>query len=262
MEIDWGLVKKKTLWQYEELIEKILEVLDYGFVQEHYGHTMGEAASYSEKIQRNCLQNGREASFIGEMIDHFKSLDKLGIRNYPDWVRQVDTRTKCELFLRKTGFDFGAFIQMLNYLFRWVLPFRCSVRELLDMDDETGMAYLGTLKERKLTSNLSVLENCRTGTGRTALVEETGMPETFILELVHRADLSRLAYVRGKTIKHLCGGGYDTLDKLANADMRKMETDMTSYYRTLGKSFSDFKAVIPLDWMVGGAKVLPRLVEE
>ena len=51
------------------------------------------------------------------------------------------------------------------------------------------------------------------------------------------------------------------MDKIASADMNKMEEDMTAYYATLGKSFSDFKAVIPLDWMIGGAKVLPKIVE-
>ena len=88
------------------------------------------------------------------------------------------------------------------------------------------------------------------------------MGETFILELVHRADISRLAYVRGRTIRHLCEGGYNTLDKIANADIKKMKADMTAYYATIGKSFSDFKAVIPLDWMVGGARTLPGVVEE
>jgi len=38
------------------------------------------------------------------------------------------------------------------------------------------------------------------------------MDEVYILELTHRADMSRLAYVRGKTIMHLSGGGYNTLN--------------------------------------------------
>ena len=84
---------------------------------------------------------------------------------------------------------------------------------------------------------------------------------TYILELTHRADISRLAYMRGKTIMHLSGGGYNTLNKLANAEMYKMEADMIAYYESIGKSFADFKAVIPLDWMIGGAKVLPKIIE-
>ena len=37
--------------------------------------------------------------------------------------------------------------------------------------------------------------------------------------------------------------------------------DMTIYYESIGKKFSDFKAVIPLDWMTGFAKILPAVVE-
>ena len=57
MEIDWAQVKKKTLWHYEELIKKILIVLDYAFVQEHYNHTMTEAAIYAARIQKCYLQS-------------------------------------------------------------------------------------------------------------------------------------------------------------------------------------------------------------
>jgi hypothetical protein len=107
-----------------------------------------------------------------------------------------------------------------------------------------------------------VIERFRAKENRKTFPRETGVTEKFILELVHRADISRLAYVRGKTIKHLCGGEYDTLDKIAKADIKMMEMDMTAYYATLGKSFSDFKTVIPLDWMIGGARILPKVVEE
>ena len=46
MDIHWDMVKKKTLWQYEELIEKLLEVLEYNFVQEYYNHDMQAAEIY------------------------------------------------------------------------------------------------------------------------------------------------------------------------------------------------------------------------
>jgi hypothetical protein len=60
----------------------------------------------------------------------------------------------------------------------------------------------------------------------------------------------------------LCGGGYNRLGKIASADLRTMEEEMDAYYRTIGKSLADFKSVIPLQWMIGGARVLPRVVEE
>ncbi len=262
MDIDWSQVKKRTLWQYEDLIKKMLNVLDYAFVREYYNHTMQEAVTYSVRIRQGYLQNGREAAFIGEISGHFRKLDLLGIRDYLDLVQRVDTREKCEAFLRERGFSFDALIQVLGYLFRWVLPFKCPVRELVDTIAGADKACMEVLKAHRISSNLDVLERCRTMVGRVTFSRETGMPESFILELVHRADISRLAYVRGKTIKHLSGGGYDTLGKIASADIKKMEADMTAYYATIGRSFADFKAVIPLDWMVGGARTLPGVVEE
>lgn len=109
-------------------------------------------------------------------------LGDLGIPNYLDLVQRVDSRAKCDAFLQSTGFNFDGLIEMLNYLFRWVLPFKCPIRELVDTDDERGRTYL--------------------------------------------------------------------------------ETFMKVYYRTIGKDFSDFKAAIPLDWMIRGARVLPRIIEE
>ena len=261
MEIDWSKVKRETLWHYEDLIKKLLNVLAYGFIQEYYNHTMAEAAAYSERLQQGYLQHGREADFISEVAGHFKKLDSLGVKGYRHLLLQVETKAKCEAFLEETAFSFDGLIQVLNFLLRWILPFRCPIKELGDTMDEVDAAFKDTLKQQKVRSNLDVLEKFRTKMGRKEFSRETGVPEAFLTELVHRADLSRLAYVRGKTIKHLCGGGYDSLEKIARADMNKMEADMTLYYASLGKRFSDFKAVIPLDWMIGGARVLPRVVE-
>jgi len=57
MNIDWNRVKKQTLWSYEDLIEKLQEVLAYDFVQEHYNHTMKQARGYAKKIRRGYLRN-------------------------------------------------------------------------------------------------------------------------------------------------------------------------------------------------------------
>lgn len=261
MEIDWAQVKKVTLWHYDALIEKLLDVLSYGFVKEHYNHSMAEAQAYAERVRQGYLQHGREATSVGDVVVDFSKLDDLGVKNYLDLMQRVDTQASCEAFLRDNDFEFGELIQVLNYLLRWVLPFKFPVKELLDIITGPEGTTPQILKRYKIRSNLDVLENFRTKPSRAEFSREAGVPEATLLALVQRADISRLAYVRGKTIKHLCGGGYDTLDKIATADLEKMEDDMAAYYATLGKSFSDFKSVIPLDWMVGGAKILPRVVE-
>lgn len=262
MEPDWNYVKKHTLWSYEDLIRKLLKVLAYNFVREHYSHTMKEAIDYAGNVQQGYLQSRKHATLRDDMIKSFDRLRTLQIGTYLHLIQQIDTREKCEAFLRRTGFGFEEIIQMLNYLFRWVLPFAIPARELIVVDIDPRSSRLTILKHQGLRLNLDVLEQGRQRIGRARLSKATGLPNSFILSLVHRADISRLAYVRGKTVRHLCGGGYDTLQKLAEAEHAQMEKTMDAYFRTLGKSMADYKLVVPLSWMIGGARILPKIVEE
>ena len=261
MNIDWNSVKKQTLWSYEDLIEKLQSVLAYNFVQEHYNHTMKQAQDYAESIRRGYLQDrGDMTVYIDSIAAHFGDLETRWIGTYSDLVHSVATRPDCVAFLQKTDFDFEPLIQIFNYLLRWVLPFKAPLREFVDIDRQEGVELLETLKKQGIRSNLDLLEVGRTEAGRIQLASMTEVPVARILTLVYQVDISRLAYVRGKTVKHLCGGGYDTLEKIANADFAVMEERMGAYYRTLGKTLADFRAVIPLSWMIGGAKILPRVI--
>jgi hypothetical protein len=262
MKIDWSRVKKQTLWNYEDLIAKLQSVLDYDFVQEHYNHTFKKAKGYANKIRSGYLQNqGNKIVYINNIVANLEKLETLRIKNYTKLVCQVATREQCITFLQQTDFDFNQLIQTLNYLLRWVLPFKTPIREFIDVGRVIEMKYLDSLKQHKIGSNLDIIDVGRDKAGRKKLSNITNIPQAFIMSLVHKADISRLTYVRGKTVKHLCGSGYDTLEKLAAANLTEMEIKMEAYYKTLGKSLSDFKAVIPLSWMVGGAKILPRVVK-
>lgn len=262
MAIEWAFVKKKTLWSYDDLIKKMLQPLKVPFVLEYYNHTMGEAEAFAARIREGYLQNGEGANFIDDLVGTFETLRDAQIKDYLELLTRVETKGKCEAFLEVVGIGFEELIEVLNYLFRWVLPFRIPFRELIEVEDQAQRSQFEALKRHGISSNLDVLEQCRRKAGRAELCEATGVSEAFLLELAHRADISRLAYVRGKTVMHLCGGGYDRLAKIADADLGKMEADMEAYYHTMGKKLADFKAVIPLDWMIGGARILPKVMEE
>jgi hypothetical protein len=262
VEIDWDSVKKQTLWSYEDLIGKLLDVLAYDFVGEHYNHTVAQAGEYAGRIRQGYLQDqGDMAAYVDGMAAHLRDLEGRWAGTYSELVHAVATRPECVAFLEDTGFGFDPLLQILNYLLRWVLPFKTPLREFIDLDSEGASGYLAALRKQGIRSNLDLLEVGRTEGGRVRLARATEIPAAWVLALVHRVDISRLAYVRGKTVKHLCGGGYDTLDKIARADAAEMEAAMEAYYRTLGKTPADFKAVIPLTWMIGGARILPRVVE-
>jgi hypothetical protein len=263
VDIDWNSVKKQTLWSYEDLIGKLLSVLAYDFVQEHYNHTIGQAQRYAGRIRRGYLQDrGDMKAYVDNIAAHLQDLETRGIGTYSELVHSVETREHCVAFLRQTDFDFDQLVQTLNYLLRWVLPFRTPLREFMDVDSDVESGYLEALKKQRIGSNLDLVELGRTEAGRVQLANATEIPVASVIALVHRVDISRLAYVRGKTVKHLCGGGYDSLERIANADLAEMEEKMDAYYRTLGKTLADFRSVIPLPWMIGGAKILPRVVED
>jgi len=215
------------------------------------------------KMRWGYLQNrGDMSAYIDNMLANLEKLQALRIGTYSELVDQVGSREQCLAFLQRTDFDFDQLVQTLNYLLRWVFPFKNPVREFIDPDRVIEANYLDLLKQHKIGSNLDLLETGRTNAGRFQLSSVTEIPLLFVTGIVHRADISRLVYVRGKTVKHLCGGGYDTLEKIAGANLAEMEDRMDAYYRTLGKSLADFKAVIPLAWMIGGAQILPRVLKE
>lgn len=262
MVINWDYVKEQTLWSYEDLIKKLYQSLNYPFVQKHYHHNMSEAIDYVNEVHAGYFQHRSDRTWIDSLITTFGWLKRVGIQNYLDLVQQVDNRDKCETFLRESGLGFPELIELLSYLLRWVLPFPAPLREFFDMEDQVEMAYFHTLKAQEITTNLDLLERGRTLQRRTQLSELTGIPIDFLLPLIHKADMARLAYVRGKTVRHLCGGGYDTLAKLADADLKEMEAAMSLYYQALGKQAKDFRAVMQLAPLVGGARILPAVVED
>lgn len=261
--IDWSSVKRQTLWSYEDLIQKLQNVLAYGFVQEHYNHTMKQAEDYARQVRRGYLQDhGDKTAFVDRRIANLGRLKTLRVGTCSRLVDRVATREQCAAFLQQTNLEFDELIQTLNYLLRWVLPFKTPVREFIEVDRAEQIKYLEGLKQHKIGSNLDLLERGRTRAERERVSSVTGIPIAFLTALVHKADISRLAYVRGQTVRHLCGGGYDTLAKIAAADLAEMEKKMDAYYRTLGKSLSDYRSVVPLAWMIGGAQILPRVVRD
>jgi hypothetical protein len=263
MKIDWSRAKKQTLWCYEDLIKKLQSVLAYDFVQAHYNHTMKQAQGYARKVRQGYLQNrGDKTAYIDSMVANLEKLETLRIGTCSQLVDQVATRERCLIFLQRTDFGFDPLLQTLNYLLRWVLPFKTPVREFIDVDHVAEVKDLAVLKQHGIGSNLDLLAVGQTRADRLQFSRMTGVRIAFVTALVHKADISRLAYVRGQTVKHLCGGGYNTLDKIANANLTEMEKKMEAYYRTLGKSLADYRSVIPLSWMIGGAQILPRIVQE
>lgn len=201
--------------------------------------------------------------YPADVIRTIERLQTAGIRDWGVLLGQVATRDACVNFVVEHDLIFEEIIDLLNYLLRWAFPFQTASRELLDHENPQEMACYDSLKRHHIMTSFDLLEGGHAHVGRSALAELTGLPLGFITALVHRADIARLPYVRRKTILPLCGAGYDTLAKIAAADMTQMETELDTYFwRIQGKSWENYKSVILPGLLITCAKALPVLLVE
>lgn len=258
---NWDYVKKTTLWHYDDLIIKLNFVRAYSVIWQAYNHDMNRAADFAQSLFPN--KNIAAGEFPASVLHTFEHLKSIGISSWGNLLSKVTTKAECLEFLTTHKLDFKEFIDLLNYLLRWTFPFQTASRELLAHESPQEMSCYKILKQHKLMNSFDILEQGRTKTGRSALTKLTGLPQEFTNSLVHRADIARLPYVRRKTILPVCGAGYDTLAKIAAADLAQMETDMDAYFqRTQNKPGKNYKAVIVLKGLVTGAQALPVIIEE
>jgi len=259
MKYNWDYVKKTTLWQYEELLKKFNKLLNYPIIRQVYNHSMPQAEDFAVRLfAENDIAAGK---FPAPVIATLKRMHEVGIRDWADLLEKVATRESFTAFIEKNHLAFEEAIDLLQYLFRFGFPFYTATRELLDHDDSQEMEYYTVLKQHGLMCSFDLLEHGNSKEKRKALARKTELPLDFVTTLVQRADIARLPYVRRKTILPVCGAGYDTLAKIASAELPTMESDMEKYFRReQGKAWDDFKSVIVLRGLITGAKALPKIL--
>jgi hypothetical protein len=261
MRTNWDYVKQTTLWHYEDLIKKLKAVASYDSIWRAYNTDLSQAVDFARKLFKKAdIDAGKYPAAVLQTI---KALQSGGVRDWGDLLTRVSTREDCLAFISDQNLQFEQCIDVLNYLLRWGLPFPIPARELLTLDNPEEAGCYETLKANRLMSSFDILERGRSRQGRIALAGLTGIHEGFVTTLVHRADVSRLPYSRGKTVRYLCGADYDSLAKIAAAELSQFHGDMDAYMKqTQGKPWDNFKAVIPLEDLVRWAQALPVLVKE
>jgi hypothetical protein len=259
MQPNWDYVKRITLWHYEDLVKKLTVLPAYPFLWQAYNHDPTHAAEFARRLFADS--NIESGEYPARVLSTFERLKSAGISDWGYLLSKIPTRTKCAAFVCEHNLSFEAFIDVLNFLLRWGFPFQTSSRELLEQDSSREMEYYIALKEHRLMTSFDILEPGRTLEGRRILAEHSGLPLEFATTLVHRADIARLPYVRRKTILPVCAAGYDTLAKIAAADLAQMDYDMQAYFRSKqGKSWENYKAVIVLKILITCARALPVIV--
>ena len=261
MQPDWTYVNKTSLWNYDELLKKLNDVLTYPVIRQAYNMDMSLAAAFCQHLfhGNNIEADGYPAQILATMTQ----LELVGVVNWSDLLCRISCRDDCMVFIGDNNLQFEELINILNYLLRWGFPLQIATRELLDHHNSLEMSYYEVLKQHKLMNNFDVLEQGQTGKGRSNLAEQTGLPQAFITSLAHRADIVRLPQVRRKTLLPVCGAKYDSLNKIACADLAEMESGLDAFFRSsMGKSWIDYRSLIVLKEMVTTARVLPVIMEE
>jgi len=116
---------------------------------------------------------------------------------------------------------------------------------------------INTLRGSGIRTNLELLQQGRTRSGRAILAHSSGLPETLIFELVNRADFSRMPWSSKATISNIMGAGYASLAQLAGANPEQLYADFFGYGKVIGKNL---KLGNEIENSYRIAKIVPSLV--
>ena len=258
MGVNWSIVKEVTLWEYEELIGKIRQVLSYSFVQKNYNKKLKGVRRLSESML-NFEKGGKLSEYSTRVSKTLRQLEIFGIKDINELIDTVEEPGECENFVAYSNIPFRDLVVLLNCLFRWILPFSRPIRDFIDSDESLHLNYLASMRKRGIRYNLDLIDQCRTSSGRDSMSVLADVPRDFILTLLHRTDISRIPYVRGKTVAIFNSAGYKTLDSIANTTVEKMIPKLEKALESEGKKFS--RSFIDPEGAIAQAAVLPKLVE-
>ena len=258
MGLDWGRVKELTLWHYEELIEKLLRVLSYSFVQKKYDRKL----SVTKKMFSGFFKNrddDKYTAYSTSVSDTLRQVEIFGIRNIAELVETNQEQNDCINFVEISRVSFEELIVLLNCCLRWLLPFARPIRDFIETENKEHVAYLSRLRKRGIKNNLDMIEECHTAKGRQTFSVLAEVPMDFIIEITHRTDISRIPYIRGRSVIIFNAAGYKTLEDIANASVEKMISKLEESLRSEGKKFT--KSFIDPEGAIAQAKVIPPLFE-
>jgi hypothetical protein len=259
MSINWGEVQKALipLKDYEDACRRLKVSFSYPFVVNSYNFNLPGLADYTQKLLGGDVR-GRYTEYLSKLTSQFSMLHQVGVADLLDLKARTESREKLEYFVLHSGMDVLDIVMVLKYLIYWLIPMEKYLSGLVRDSPPTNAALkmLGGLSVR---TSLQLLQQGITPAGRRSLAEMSGIPVELILELVNRADFSRLPWASKATISNIIGAGYGCMEKLANADPQMLYADFFAYGKSIGKNL---KLGNEIENSYRIARIVPVLVEE
>jgi len=155
---------------------------------------------------------------LGENID--KNLDiikKHNINNLDELLKAFKDKSKIQEFSKQSGLP----VKYLEVLKRVVNGYRQKPNRLKDFSCISEY-ILQKIEKSGLKNTLILYDKVLTPKKRNELSQKTGISIDEMMKLAKLTDLSRIRWVNHTFAYVLLESGYDTAEKVANADYRKL----------------------------------------
>jgi hypothetical protein len=236
MTVNWIEIQKmlSPIKDFEEFCRQWQESFSYPFVHEIFNISLPNLIEYTRHLLGEDPKKRYDdyATWLLRIIDE---LHHEGVQDVLELLKGTETRQKFAQFAEQREIAAIEIAGLLKYLFYWFIPRKKRLEEVVRNDPVISDA-VKVLHDMGIRFNLDMLQQGYTAAGRKALVDSSKLPEAIILELVNRADLSRMPWASKATISNIVGAGYGSIANLANADPDKLYQDFFDYGQVIGKN--------------------------
>ncbi len=232
--LEWNFYQNPRQPYDDFVANTIFKPLKYTCVYKHYDRPLSEfVRELPDLMHRLSTVYGPGGSaWFAQTI---RQIERAGASNLYAFLDRVATCSQAQDFLAVSGIQRLSLMGWLDYLKQWWFPIPATLRQLVEDGDTVLNVALEPLKAIKIASSLALLEAAAEPSGRQALVQRTGVSGAVLLDLVHRADVSRLPYTSGGAVKRLWAMGYQNLAAIRAADPREYAGRIEAYFAGGGK---------------------------
>jgi hypothetical protein len=225
--------EQRMQWPYNAWFRSFIGVrIRYSFVRTYWERDMAELVTL-EKLSIE-EQDPVPARLSGEDRQAFACILRADYPRLMTWLDAVGDQAAAQLFCQQAGLTPQQLKGVLQKIYRY-LPTGAQMRQLVEKEDALRQGYVDVLVKYRLGNSLALLEAGRTRPGRQQLAAQTGIAEPDILDLVRRADLTRLHLMGGGMVRTSWALGFTGLAALKRANAQDYYDACLAYYNRTAK---------------------------
>lgn len=206
--------------------------IKYSFIREYWDRDIAELTS-AERMGSEKL-DPMSYPLTQRDRDVFKKIKKVGIKRLMEFLDKVSNQDAADSFAKQADISPSDLKFVLRTVNKY-LPFDTLMNKLVAEDDKKTLDYVARLKAVQCDHSLALLEAGRTKARRKKLAKEIGIPEGSLIDLVLRADMTRLRLSSAGSVQCNWAIGYKGIKMLQQADPDEFYTKTLEYYKNIFK---------------------------